>query len=120
MANTDDGLTRDDPRVGVPAGLVTEAHQRCVRTAGAVFDLVLRDPGLASWRLAGTYVLMHAVQDSFSAAHANRDPHLDIVHLLSWKLVDWPRYAWHGHLRFEAPTHHGISDERDADYVRWA
>jgi len=118
MANTADGLTPPDPRVDVPAALVTEAYQRCVRIAGAVFDLILRDPQLAAWRLAGTYVLMHALQDSFSAAHVDRSPHLDVVHLLSWKLIDWPRYAWHGRLAFPEATHHGITDERDADYLR--
>lgn len=119
MANTGDGLTAPDPRVDVPAALVTEAYQRCVRIAGAVFDLILRDPQLATWRLAGTYVLMHALQDSFSAAHVNRSPQLDVVHLLSWKLIDWPHYAWHGRLNFPPATHHGITDERDADYLRW-
>ena len=118
MANTGDGLTPPDPRFGVPSALVTEAYQRCVRIAGAVFDLILRDPQLARWRLAGTYVLIHALQDSFSAAHVNRDPHLQIVHLLSWKLIDWPRYAWHGHLQFPVPTHHMITDPRDADFLR--
>jgi hypothetical protein len=119
MATTADGLTPDDPRFGVPAALATEAYARCVRVAGAVFDLILRDPQLAHWRLAGTYVLMHALQDSFSAAHANRNPRFEIVHLLSWKLIDWPRYAWHGRLSFPARTHHAITDARDADDVRW-
>jgi hypothetical protein len=118
MANTGDGLTAPDPRLGVPSALVTEAYERCVRLAGAVFDLVLRDPQLARWRLAGTYVLMHALQDSFSAAHVDRDSHFQIRYLLSWKLIDWPRYAWHGHLQFPAPTHHGITDPRDADFLR--
>ena len=118
MANTGDGGTPPDPRFGVPSALVTEAYQRCVRIAGAVFDLILRDPQLARWRLAGTYVLIHALEDSFSTAHVNRDPRFQIVHLLSWKLIDWPRYAWHGHLQFPAETHHMITDPRDADFVR--
>jgi hypothetical protein len=119
MANTGDALTPPDPRFGVPSALVSEAYERCVRTAGAVFDLIVRDPQLARWRLAGTYVLIHALEDSFSAAHVNRDPQFQIVHLLSWKLIDWPRYAWHGRLQFPVPTHHGITDPRDADFVRW-
>ena len=48
----------------------------------------------------------------------NRDPHFQIVHLLSWKLIDWPRYAWHGHLQFPVPTHHMLTDPRDADFLR--
>ena len=118
MANTGDGLTPPDPRFGVPSALVTEAYQRCVGIAGAVFDLILRDPQLARVA-AGRHVRpIHAPQDSFSAAHVDRDPHFQIVHLLSWKLIDWPRYAWHGHLQFPAPTHHVLTDSRDADFLR--
>jgi hypothetical protein len=118
MANTSDGLTPPDPRVGVPAALVTVAYQRCVRVLGAAFDLILRDPQLAQWRLAGTYALMHALQDSFSAAHVRRTPHFEIEHLLSWTLIDWPRALWHGRARFPAETHHAITDRRDAEAVR--
>jgi hypothetical protein len=57
---------------------------------------LLRNPRLAHERLAGMYVLMHAIQDSFSAAHAARDDQGRIIHLLSWKLIDWPRYFAHG------------------------
>jgi hypothetical protein len=119
MANTHDGLTPIDPASGVPAALVTEAYQRCVRVAGAVFDLILRDPQLAQWRLAGTYVLMHAIQDSYSAAHVNRTPRLEIVHLLSWTLIDWPCYVLGGRTSFPRETHHEVTDRRDADFLRW-
>jgi hypothetical protein len=119
MANTHDAQTPLEPRFGVPAGLVTEAYLRCIRRAGAVFNLILRDPQLAAWRVAGTYVLMHALQDSFSAAHVNRNPQFEIVHLLSWKLIDLPSYALRGRWQFPAPTHHAISDDRDTDEVLW-
>ena len=117
--DTADGLTPVDPRFGVPGGLATAAYLRCVRVAGSVFDGILRDPRLAEWRIAGTYVLMHALEDSFSAAHVDRDPHFEIVHLLSWTLIDWPFYCLHGKWGFPASTHHGVSDARDADYLRW-
>jgi hypothetical protein len=119
MANTTDSLTPIDPAFGVPAALVTEAYLRCVRVAGTAFDLILRDPQLATWRLAGTYVLMHAIQDSYSAAHANRTPRFEIVHLLSWTLIDWPRYLLHGRWSFAPETHHAPSDRRDADFLLW-
>ncbi len=119
MATAADGLTQIDPRFGVPGGLATAAYLRCVRVVGAVFDGILRDPHLADWRLAGTYVLIHAIEDSFSAAHVDRTPHFEIVHLLSWTLIDWPIYALRGHWGFPASTHHAVSDHRDADYVRW-
>ena len=119
MADTADSRTPVDPHYGVPGGLVTEAYIRCVHEAGLVFDGILRDPRLAEWRLAGTYVLMHALEDSYSAAHVDRRPQLEIVHLLSWTLIDWPIYALHGEWGFPASTHHAISDRRDYDYVRW-
>ena len=119
MADTADSRTPVDPHYGVPGGLVTEAYIRCVHEAGLVFDGILRDPRLAEWRLAGTYVLMHALEDSYSAAHVDRDPQLEMVHLLSWTLIDWPIYALHGEWGFPASTHHAISDRRDYDYVRW-
>ena len=119
MADTADSVTPVDPRFGVPGGLVTTAYLRCIRDAGSVFDGILRDPRLATWRLVGTYVLMHAIEDSFSAAHVDRDPHFEMVHLLSWTLIDWPSYLLHGHAHFPPATHHAVSDPRDADYLRW-
>jgi hypothetical protein len=119
MAKTSDGLTPIDPRFGVPGDLATVAYARCARLAGVVFDGILRDPYRAGWRLAGTYAFMHAIQDSFSAAHANRDARFRIVHLLSWKLIDWPRYFAQGRGRFPAATHHGLTDDRDKDYLDW-
>ena len=119
MAATADALTPVDPRVGVPGGLATTAYLRCVRVAGAVLDGILRDPLLAEWRIVGTYVLIHALEDSFSAAHVDRTPQFEIDHLLSWTLIDWTRYAWHGKWGFPAPTHHAVSDHRDYDYVLW-
>ena len=118
MAQPGDGLTPIDPRFGVPGGLVTAAYSRCVAILGIVFDGLLRDPGLARRRLVGTYALMHAIQDSFSAAHAARDGQGRIVHLLSWTLLDWPRYFAHGQAGFPAETHHAITDGRDADFLR--
>ena len=120
MANTGDGLTPPDPRFGVPSALVTEAYQRCVRIAGAVFDLILRDPQLARWRLAGTYVLMHALQDSFSAAHVeprsappDRAPAVVEADRLA------PLRRGTDTCNSRPPTHHAITDPRDADYLRW-
>jgi hypothetical protein len=117
MATTGDGLAPIDPRFGVAADLVTTGYVRCVRLAGVVFDGILRNPYLAAWRVAGTYALMHAIEDSFSAAHVNRDEQFRIVHLLSWKLIDWPSYFAHGRGRFPPATHHGLTDDRDEGYL---
>lgn len=119
MANTADALAPVGAGSGVPSALSKNAYHRCIVIAGSVFDGILRDPQLAEWRIAGTYALMHAIQDSFSAAHANRDPQLKIAHLLSWKLIDWPGYWRHGRADFPAATHHAITDHRDSDYLQW-
>jgi hypothetical protein len=119
MARSADGLSPVHPRFGVPGDLATIAYRRCARILGLVFDGILRDPRLASWRLAGAYVLMHGLEDSYSAAHAARDEHGAIVHLLSWSLIDWPRYFLHGRFQFPDATHHRITDPRDDDFLRW-
>jgi hypothetical protein len=118
MARTGDGLSSIDPALGVPRALATDAYTRCASTAGAVFEEILRNPALAQSRLAGMYVLMHAVEDSFSPAHVARDEQLHIVHLLSWTLIDWPTYAWRGRFSFPPSTHHAVSDRRDHEYLR--
>jgi hypothetical protein len=118
MALTSDGLSAVDPRSGIPADLITTAYARCIDVMRAVFDGILRDPYLAHWRVVGTYALMHGIEDSFSAAHVERDGSGRISHLRSWTLLDWPRYLLRGDLHFPAATHHGIKDHRDADYMR--
>jgi hypothetical protein len=117
MAETADGRSPIDPRLGVPGALATTAYDRCMRILGAVLDNVLRHPRLAAWRVAGIYVLMHAIEDSFSPAHARRDEAGRIVHLMSWKLIDLPVYLWHGQLSFPAETHHGLTDPRDGTFL---
>jgi hypothetical protein len=118
MAETKDGLSPPDPRLGLPADLVTVAYLRCARLAGMVFDRILRVPRLANRRLGGAYALMHAVEDAFSAAHVARDRDWKIVHLLSWTLIDWPAYLRRGLHTFPPATHHAITDRRDRDYLR--
>lgn len=118
MAQTSDALSPVDPAVGVPGALATTAYLRCVTIFGSAFDGILRDPALAHWRIAGTYVLMHGLEDSFSAAHADRDEQRRVRYLLSWTLIDWPRYLMRGIRAFPAGTHHAVTDHRDADYLR--
>lgn len=118
MAQTADGLSPVDPSTGVPGALATTAYVRCVTIFGVAFDGILRDPARAQWRVAGAYVLMHGVEDSFSAAHADRDEQLRVRHLLSWTLIDWPRYLKRGLRTFPAGTHHAVTDRRDAEYLR--
>jgi hypothetical protein len=118
MARTADGLAPLDPRLGLPGALATTAYTRCALILGLVFDGILRTPRLANWRMGGAYALMHGIQDSFSAAHAARDQQWRIVHLLSWKLIDWPGYLRRGLTSFPAATHHHVTDARDAEYLR--
>jgi hypothetical protein len=118
MAQTADALSPVDPATGVPGALATTAYVRCVTLFGQALDGMLRDPALAHWRLVGTYALMHGIEDSFSAAHVDRDERLRVRYLLSWTLIDWPWYFARGQRRFPAATHHGVTDERDAEYLR--
>jgi hypothetical protein len=118
MAETADGLPAPDPRFGVSAALVTTAYSRCVEGLGVAVDGLLRDPARARVRLVGTYALIHAIQDSFSAAHVARDDSGRIVHLLSWTLIDWPDYLARGITSFPPTTHHALSDPRDTDFLR--
>jgi hypothetical protein len=117
MAESADGLSPIDPRFGVPRGLVTDAYVRCVMVLGLGLEGILRAPRLANGRLVGMYALIHAIGDSFSPAHATRDEHGRIVHLLSWTLLDWPTYLGRGMAAFPARVHHGVSDQRDRDYL---
>jgi hypothetical protein len=118
MAETSDGLSPPNPRTGVPEALETKAYERCVAVIGVAFDGILRNPSLASGRLVGMYALIHAVEDSFSAAHVARDPTWRIEHLLSWNLLDWPAYLRRGIHTYSAATHHAVTDPRDEEYVR--
>jgi hypothetical protein len=118
MAETRDGLTPPDPRMGVPEGLVTDAYTRCVRILGVALEGIARDPRLARARLVGMYSLVHAIEDSFSAAHAARDADNRIRYLLTWTLLDFPAYFQRGTASFPAETHHAVTDRRDADYLR--
>jgi hypothetical protein len=117
MAETSDGLAPPDPRLGVPAALATTAYTRCIRVLGATFDGILRAPGLAQHRLVGIYSLIHALQDSFSPAHTERDERNRILLLRSWTLLDVGRTLWRGQLDFPASTHHAITDPRDGRYM---
>ena len=102
MARTNDGLSPNDPRFGVPGALVTTAYARCVAVVGVG---VRRDPARSTSRerTAGRiYSPMHALEDSFSAAHVERDARLQHRAPLSWTLIDWPRYCSRPR-RFPAP-----------------
>jgi hypothetical protein len=119
MAETADGLSPPDPATGLPSALATTAYKRCVAGLGVALEGIVRDPLLARARLVGAYALMHAVEDSFSAAHAARDADGRIEHLLSWTLLDWPAYFKRGRASFPPETHHAVTDARDGDYLRY-
>jgi hypothetical protein len=117
MAETADALSPLDESLGVPGDLARAAYRRCITVMTAVLDGILRDPALAFRRVVGMYPLIHGIEDSFSAAHVDRDEQLRIVHLLSWALIDWPRYFLHGRWSFPSATHHAIHEKRDEDYL---
>jgi hypothetical protein len=104
-----------DPATGVPPGLGKDAYVRCENLMEALMARILRDPYTRADRL---YALMHAITDSFSAAHTERiGPR--VSYLRPWDLLTWAPYHLHrGTLRYlDTPAQHAVIDKRDDDYL---
>jgi hypothetical protein len=110
-----------DPRLGVPSGLIHDAYQRCTRTLGAILADIVHRPEAANRRYRGFYALVHAVTDSFSAAHVERDARGRILFLKPWSLRAFLPYTlptrWNAWKYFGPHVHHGPTDARDDDFL---
>lgn len=110
-----------DPRLGVPRGLAHEAYQRCTRALGSVLADIVSKPEHSNRRYRGYYALVHAVTDSFSAAHVERDERGNVLFLKPWSLRAVIPYAlptrWNAWKYFGSHVHHGPTDERDSDFL---
>ena len=79
MAQSDDenGLHYTTPSAnGGPHaayGLIWDAYDRCVDLLGSLVANVVQDPVAARANATGMYELMHAIMDSYSLAHVERD-----------------------------------------------
>jgi hypothetical protein len=96
MGTITDSLSEPFPGTSVPRDLATSAAVRC----NDLLDILLRQvvvdggPGARQGGF-GLYELMHAVEDSFSYAHAERTPDGERVdYLRVWNPID--RYAFVG------------------------
>lgn len=123
MARSEDVWTEpEDVAFGVPRRLGSEAYARCTRLLSSLFAATVRDPKAANEEYRGLYALMHAVADSFSAAHAERDAEGHIVYLKPWRLRAALPYAlptrWDAYRYLFGASHHGVVDARDFAFVQ--
>ena len=114
--------TGEIPRLGVPSGLVKDAHIRCVNTLNTLWQEMLLYPEGARTTGRGIYSMIHSVEDSYSTAHVERDKDWRILYLKAWDVMapeffgdvsDGPK-AWAAGVKYIGREHqHQVSDERD-------
>jgi len=120
MATLDDAQTDMIPGTSIPRGLATSAVVRCRNLLDDLLRQIVIDGGPGTRTSAyGLYELMHAIGDSFSAAHADRQSgNRKIAYLRAWKPLE--RIA---HIPTErtakipADVYHKWNDHRDKTYV---
>jgi hypothetical protein len=119
LADARDLLSSFDPVLDVPSALAREAYVRCVDELGSMLDETLVDPRRARAGDRGAYVLMHAVEDSYSPAHVARAAGGTgaIVFLHDWTVQGWIELAWPRGLRADPKLTHLTFDERDWGYL---
>jgi hypothetical protein len=118
MAPMSDALTEPLPGRDVPRGLATRAVVRCNDLLAELLRQVVVDGGPGTRRSGfGLYELMHAVEDSFSGAHAQRAG-ASVDYLRVWKPIEriapFPSEEME---RVPADAFHEWDDERDKTYV---
>jgi hypothetical protein len=108
-----------DPHVAY--GLIWDAYYRCVNQLGWVLQRTVLDPIEARTNARGMYELMHAVMDSYSAAHTERD-------YAAWQnatgrdpairfLRVWQPTVANPFADANKNTRHELFETRDDDYV---
>jgi hypothetical protein len=109
-----------DERTRVPVGLSERAYPRAVRSMSGTFYEILFNREEAKENYRDIYSLIHTIGDSYSEAHAQRDPAgWTIDYLKPWQATAWEPYLfyWSGWKYFFGDTHHGFpTDERDKAY----
>jgi hypothetical protein len=106
MAHIADVRTPIDPALGIPHGMVI-ARDRCIRVVERVLDRLLVAPAQAT-RAEGAYAILHAIADSYSPAHAERDATGRVLWLRAWRVPE----IW----RLDRRRYHRILDKRDRAY----
>lgn len=107
-----------DPSSGATVAMTRTAYERCLRLITSLFEETVHDPYTATIRGRGAYSLLHAIADSYSRAHVERegDGAGKIRFLKVWMLRVWlvsPWAAFHPARRL----HHSIIDSRDRDHI---
>ncbi len=99
---------RDDEELGVTEGLEKNAYARCIRTLRALMNIVTTEASYeANLQNNGIYELMHALGDSYSSAHTERDPATNsVLWLRTWNKLPFV-YSKDPKLR------HSFIDDRD-------
>jgi hypothetical protein len=98
---------------GVPERMVDLAPARCMRFVNGMVDSILG----REHHPDDAYVLLHAVVDSYSGAHAVRDPANGwrLEYLKPWRLLGLVDYCGHpvGWHYWSLTYHHDVSDPAD-------
>src|SRR5262249_51214528 len=119
MADSPDWRASDpDPASGATIAMTRTSYERCLRLLTSLFDEIVHDPYVATLRGRGGYVLLHAVADSYSKAHVEREDGGAgrIRFLKGWILRNWFVYlidVKHLARRFQP----SIVDSRDSDEI---
>ena len=119
MATLPDALTDPVPSTDVPRALATSAVVRCQDFLDGLLRQVVVDGGAGTRRSGfGLYEMLHAVEDSFSGAHAQRQGER-LEYLRVWKPIE--RIAGvptERTARIPDGVFHTWDDSRDGTYVR--
>ncbi len=122
MATPDDIFLDDSvsEKTGVPVGLSRRAYPRALRSMSGTFYDVLFNRFEARQNYRDIYSLIHTIGDSYSEAHAQRNPSdWTIDYLKPWQATAWEPYLfyWSGWKYFFGDTHHAFpTDDRDKMY----
>lgn len=109
------------PVQGVPRGLIDDAYTECMGLLDSLLRGAIYSPAAQKDGVRLTYTLLHALEDSFSEAHAARDEggNWDILYLKPWDILAWPHYLTHpsGWRYYFGESHHTLMDDRDYEYL---
>jgi hypothetical protein len=120
MGTITDGLTDPIPGTSIPRALGTSAVFRCNDLLDILMRQVVVDGGPGARQSGfGLYELMHAVEDSFSYAHAERTPDGEQVdYLRIWKPIEKiAAIPTERATRIPDGVFHEWNDHRDKTYV---
>ena len=119
MATLADAQTDPLPGTVIPRALAENAVVRCNDLLDElILEIVLEGGTRARQSSRGLYELMHAVGDSFSGSHAERNPDGKIEYLRVWQPIErLARLPTERSKRIPDVAYHKWDDHRDKEYV---